>query len=129
MKDYQNPEVLRKLYWDERSSLNQIARKFSVTSGTIFYFMEKFGISRGKRKPLQLPKVNFTKDLLENLYWKQRLNMNEIAENFGVSSTLVLKYMKRFGVSRRPSNEEDNYTKSFVGTVIPKETFLKFTNR
>jgi len=157
LKEYQNPEVLRKLYWEEGLSLNKIAKKFSrnstlilhymkrfnikrnpphgrklnvdketlenlywrkklslgkiakifsVNAGTILYNMKKFNISRENRKPIQLPKINFTKEMLEDLYWKKRLNMNEIAKNFGLSSTLVLKYMKRFGVPRRPSNEE-----------------------
>lgn len=42
MKEYQNPEVLRKLYWEEGLSLNQIAKKIRCTQHTYTLPYEKF---------------------------------------------------------------------------------------
>lgn len=113
-------ETLENLYWKEKLSLGKIAKIFSVNPGTILYNMKRFGIPREKRKPIQLPKVSFAKEMLEDFYWKQRLNQNEIANKFGVSSTVVSKYMKRFGVPRRPNNEE----KIIIPKALLKQLYL-----
>lgn len=47
--------------------------------------------------------------------------MNEIATKFDVSPTLVLKYMKRFDVPRRPRNEE----KIIIPKALLEQLYLK----
>jgi len=49
MKEYQDPEVLRKLYWGESLSLNQIAKKLDVSLTTIFLHMKKHSIERRRQ--------------------------------------------------------------------------------
>lgn len=39
-------EALEKLYWKEKLSLSQIAKKLGVTGGAILYWMRKFNIKR-----------------------------------------------------------------------------------
>jgi len=106
MKTYQNPEILRKLYWEDRLSLSGIGRIFGVTGGTILYNMKLLSIPREKRQHVQEPKVKFTKNMLEELYWKQKLTLEGIAKKHGVSAQLIFKYMKIFDVSRRNSHKK-----------------------
>src|SRR3989344_863226 len=107
MKTYQNPEILRKLYWEDRLSLSGIGRIFGVTGGTILYNMKLLSIPREKRQHVQEPKVKFTKNMLEELYWKQKLTLEGIAKKHGVSAQLIFKYMKIFDVSGRTSHQKE----------------------
>ena len=49
MNDYNDKETLRKLYWDEKMTLKEIAEKAEVTDKTVHNWMKKHGIERRSR--------------------------------------------------------------------------------
>lgn len=98
MKEYQNPETLRKLYWEEGLSLNQIARKLGVNSTLILHHMKRHNIERNSPHG---KKLNVDKETLENLYWKERLSLNKIAKLFGVVGGTILYNMKSWYSQRK----------------------------
>jgi predicted DNA-binding protein YlxM (UPF0122 family) len=92
MKDYQNPEVLRKLYWEEGLSINQIAEKLKVSHSVIFCWMKRLGIPRRHRRP------DITKSLLEELYLKKKLSMYKIAYLLDTTYPTIWKKLKKFDI-------------------------------
>lgn len=98
MKEYQNPEVLRKLYWGEGLSLRQTASKFSVSNTDILKFMRFFNIPR---RSIGSRKFHASREDLRKLYWMEKLSLSQIAKKFGVCGTVVFDWMKKFNIPRR----------------------------
>lgn len=76
---------------------------------------DRFGVKRSiqikeKAREAKDNKI-FSKDLLEELYWRQEKPLSKIAEEFSVSIGLVLNAMKRFNVPRR------NYIEASSGSL------------
>ncbi len=46
---YKDPDVLEELYYGERLSTREIARRFGVSGNTIHYWMDKLGVDRRNR--------------------------------------------------------------------------------
>jgi hypothetical protein len=57
--------------------------------------------------------LKFTKEQLENLYWKQKLSLDAIGQKFNCRGGNILYWLKKFNISRRPPN--------FRQVNIPKE--------
>lgn len=47
-KKYQDKDILQRLYWDEKKSLDEIGREVGCSHKTVAYWMEKHGIERRK---------------------------------------------------------------------------------
>jgi len=83
---HQDPEVLRKLYFDERLTIEQIADRLDVTSVTISNWFRKHGIHgdthRGGRR--------------EKLYavGTEKLTVREIMARTGLSKSTVCYRLK-----------------------------------
>lgn len=50
-------------------------------------------------------KFNLSKEELNNLYWKNKLSLNEIAKELGCSRSIILDWMKKYNILRRTSSE------------------------
>jgi|YelNatPaOPRAMG01_1025707.scaffolds.fasta_scaffold08915_5 predicted DNA-binding protein YlxM (UPF0122 family) len=113
---YKNPNILRKLYLNERLSVRKIANKFNVDPQVIWYFLQKFNIPRRPPKHKRKESFKIPKDVLEDLYCKKRLSTNEIAKKIGVKThkTILIKLIK-YGIPRR--------SKSETSTKYPKKPF------
>ena len=92
--DFKNPEVLRRLYWDERLSLKKIAALAGTTTSHIHYYMTKFGISRREWSGVA-PKRELWE--IHQLYRKQRKTIRETAQALGIASSTVRKHLLRHG--------------------------------
>lgn len=68
-----------------------------------------------------MPKeITIQKDLLEELYIKEQLSIRKIAERLGHGEATVLRYMRIYGVDRRPQHQ-------WRGKKHSKETIDKIT--
>jgi DNA-binding transcriptional regulator YiaG len=121
MKDYQNPEVLKKLYWKERLSQREIARKFGVSQRTINHWMKKFNIPRR-----YFNRPDITKEVLEELYLKKKLSMPKIAKMLHTTYDTIWKKMRKYGIKVRTMSEAKmKYPKKpFSGDLTEKAYML-----
>lgn len=90
---YKVEEDLRRLYWKEGKSLQDISEMFDVSSTTIEYWMEKHGIDRragGAAAPEGDGNWHLTseeepdRDLLYRLYVKEELGSEAIARRLNL---------------------------------------------
>jgi len=96
---YVDPEVRNnviKLYVEENKSPSEIARLFGVHVDTIHRWLRRCSVPPKKRFK------NFSKDFLENLYFKEKLSYRQINEKLGI--TTAQYWLEKYGI-RRPRIE------------------------
>lgn len=105
--DYRESEVLTKLYYDEKMSLQEISDKYSVSYGTIKHHFEKNGIDR--RGLSKAHKIRYSKqdkpyrdkETVETLYKEEMMTTREIADYFDVSQICITKALKDYNIEPR----------------------------
>ena len=75
IEDYRDPEVLRRMYWDEGLTHTQMAMRLVVSQSTISKWMIKYGIPRRG----DFPRARTVR------IGNERLTCREIAERTGIS--------------------------------------------
>lgn len=88
------------LYHLNNWSHKKIAKYFGCSTGTIHNKLQEYGFqSRG---------IQWDKQELEELYWKQRLDLGRIGKLKGVSIQVVHRIMVKMGIPRRNTLEENS---------------------
>lgn len=118
---------LRNLYWKQKLSTAEIAKKYGCNHVTIVNRMKKYGIkSRGHlglTKPIRIPKKG-----LEYLYQTRNLSLDKIAKILHCSESGLQRKMKNFQIKPRPiSSRACKYKKrDFNGTSSEKAYMIGF---
>jgi len=100
---------LRRMYWDEKMSMVDIAKKFEVGFTTIRNNFDRFGIPRRSRSEFaklgsdrsDKIKLFASKEELFRAYVTENKSLRVVGREFGVSHVQVLKAMRRYGIPRR----------------------------
>lgn len=97
--------LLKRLYWDEWMSYEQIAERLGVDLTAVPYWFKKFGIKRRtvwetRRGPNWTPP---DVDTVAHLYQAELMGMQSIGDLFDVSKTYVSELLKKSGVQIRRS--------------------------
>lgn len=109
-------ELLRKLYWDENKTSEEIAKIFSVSKKTILNTMTDFGLPRRSQTESKLlyyqsdkVKAEFNKrwnkEELSHLYWEEKRNTYEITRMLSSSPCVINRVMEKLGIPRRSLSE------------------------
>lgn len=100
-----SPEVLHDLYVIQELPTSQIAEMYTVQAQTVCKWLHADGVSvrpspppRTKAKYAPPPEHE-----LRQMYETQRMTTVAIGEQLGVSGGLVLQWLKRYGITARPS--------------------------
>lgn len=90
-------------YVAERKSTVKISKMLGVSTSTVGSWLREYGIKIRNNSENQLPLgvTKLTKEELEKLYLEERKSAKQIAEEFGVSSNSVMKYLRRYYVPIR----------------------------
>lgn len=123
--NYKDAKTLETLYWKKGLSLRQIAKKFGVNDNVILYWMMKNKIPRRPCWSIT-EKCKISKEFLEELYLKKRLNTIQIAKMFDVSSTTINRKLIKYGIPIRSKSERmTKYPKKpFSGNLKEKAYML-----
>jgi transposase len=107
-KFYVSEEDLRSSY-EVLQSMEKVASKFGVSKKLILNYMNKFGIKRKSSKKDQRTK---------QIMWLagQKKKSTEIAEEVGVSVSLVNRYLKELGV--KPVRYHKGFTETDSGYIL-----------
>lgn len=109
MKEYQNPEVLKKLYWEEGLSTVKIAERFSTHNSVVRNWMIKNGIKRRKPKRSVPEKYKISKELLEELYLKKNLSIEKIAKRFNATYEAIRQKLIKHKIPIKPKRPYEKY--------------------
>lgn len=118
---------LKKLYFQDKLSMLQIANKLGCTPSAIVYKFKKFSLrSRGNiglAKPIKLSKKG-----VEFLYYQKRLSLKKIANIVHCSESGLERRFKNYNlISRGNKNRACKYNKTdFSGDLIEKAYLIGF---
>jgi len=112
-KPWENKQLLEELYWDEEMNLAEIGDELGCSGSTIRQKMNWFDIPRrsvaeAKKVADYSPKENepwHDGGRLHQLYWEEEMTVVEVGEELGCEASTVVKWMERFGISRREAHE------------------------
>lgn len=120
-------DQLTKLYLEKRLSTAAIAQVFGCNHVTILNYLNKYNIPRrsrlGNRKPVSIPK-----EILLDLYHKQKLTHKQIAKKLGHSRYGIQRWMKIYDISSKTYYETHKvYPKyDFSGNLVEKAYLIGF---
>lgn len=92
-------DQLHSFYVEQKLSSRQIAKLVGGHKGNVRYWLKKYGIPRRAGGKIRR---EIDKRRLRRLYLKEEMPIRLIAEEFGVSVSLVYNRLKRFGIIRKP---------------------------
>ena len=118
-------ELLKRLYWEEKKTINEVAAALGTTYIVIRKRMLKHGIPIRTRQEAHVIEAQrrgkpgcLTREFLLQEYIERRRSTVEIARELGISNSTVHKYMTRARIASRSRSERTRMGKS-------KEEFRK----
>ena len=102
---YRDPELLRRLYWDEEKTCSEVAEELDCSTVSVERWLRRNGIetrdgSRGGGSPKDAPWRD--EETLRELYVDQELPMREVGEKLGCAISTVRSNLEKHGIERRP---------------------------
>jgi hypothetical protein len=106
-------DFLNEEHFIKNKSLKQIARENYISEGSIYYIVEKLGFKSrnvkdsniliaNKKKALDEQKYSFlTKELLEDLYFNEKLTMEQIGKKLNVFESRIFNCFVKYGIKAR----------------------------
>jgi len=117
-REYQDKEKLAQLYHENGLSGVEIAERYSVSTTTIYHWLDKHDIKTdGRRKDAEIDTSYREQEVLEKLYVEKRLSSYEIADMYGVDQPAVWNMLKKHDIPTRKSKRDihGNFTLSTGG--------------
>ncbi|QLK25421.1 HNH endonuclease [Natrinema zhouii] len=106
---YQRASWLRKQYYERGQSLTEIAEMCDTDAGTVANWMERHGLERRTISEAQsngdVSKLH-DREWLETQYCNQERTTTEIADELGITSWTVSKWLERHSIEARNSAGE-----------------------
>lgn len=105
---WHDKNTLNQLYHEEKLSQSEIADRLGCTQPTINRWMRKLDVDKrdlaeaqGLRELEERPWHDPEK--LRQLYYTEKMSLVEVADELGTSQQIILSWMDRFGIDRRPA--------------------------
>lgn len=103
-EDYKSESWLREKYWDEGKLQSEIADELDVDISTVSRWMKKHNIEKRSKSEGDIRKLRDGERLRREYKNKQKSQV-EIAEELGVDSSTVDRWMKKHGIETRSYSE------------------------
>ena len=101
-------EKLKDLYFNQKWSMDQIAKHFGCTHGTIVYRFRKYGLKSRGHLGLRQP-VMVDKNQLERLYHGQNLSLEQIAKRLHCSKGAIERKIQKFNIRLRGNDHRKHW--------------------
>jgi len=124
-KKYHDKDWLKGEYIDNQRATTDIAEECGVSSVTISDWLDRHGIDARSQREAQEPDKPYTRrKWLAKQYKENENTMQEIAEKCEVTSAVILKWLRRFGIETRESYD---HAKSATVGITTDGVFGSFT--
>jgi len=143
-------KLLQDLYIVQKLTTREIADKLNIHYATVHAHMKKCGIKGRTRKECidvatkrgrkivggkgeachsygvsKLDEISFTKDDLEFWYIKEEWSSKQIAEKYDVSPTMILNYLRKYGIRVRTVKEVGFQRQFKVSKKVLHELYIE----
>ena len=120
-------QTLKRLYYQDKLSTEQIGKLYKCSHVTILYKMGVFGFKRRSRLGLR-KQILISKEKLKELYLNRKSSVAQIARKIKSSRWPIQKLMKKYGITPRSLSEAQmKYPKrDFSGDLIEKAYLIGF---
>ena len=98
-----NKKELQELYLNQEKSSDELAEQFNTTGTTIRRWLKEYKIKTRAKPPDDFVKPSKRK--LKSLYVEHKKSASEIAEEFDVADTTVIKWLKKYEIPLRTASE------------------------
>lgn len=98
-------EELERLYCIENWGIEKISEHFHCVGATVFRNMIIYGIPRRPPSIAKHATQPLSKELLEELYWKEGLTITQIAKKLGYHFVTIHEHMVEYGINYRTKSE------------------------
>lgn len=102
-------DQLERLYNDQRLSSPQIAKIVGASVAGIGGLLRKYSLSRNRSEACQIAqgkrRLDLPKELLEQLYWIERLSIPQIAKRLGVNDRTIWMRFQLYQIPVRTPSE------------------------
>lgn len=95
------PDKLADLYYQQKKSLEDIAKEYNCSRQTVKWLMEKYNLKRRNRSEGGLISEKLTEDKLMDLYFHQNKSLQDIAKEYNCTRPMVKLLMEKYGLQRR----------------------------
>ena len=99
VEDYRDPEVLRRMYWDEGLTPTEIGERLFVNEVTVRNWMVKLNIPRHVAGPRFRGRINYRDRATMESLIKQGFSNRQIAYKAGVHVGTIEKWKGRLGLA------------------------------
>lgn len=99
VEDYRNPEVLRRMYWDEGLTPTEIGERLFVSEATVRNWMVKLNIPRHVAGPRFRGRINYRDRATMESLIKQGFSNRQTANKAGVHVGTIEKWKGRLGLA------------------------------
>lgn len=100
-KPHHNEGWLREMYHEKGLTMEEVGSRAGVSSGTILYCMDKFGIERRGPAGSRDDACYKDEDWLRDHYVNKDLTAEETSEKAGCSMSTILNWLKKFEMGTR----------------------------
>lgn len=97
----ENKEQIIELYLSGLGS-DTISKQFDIHANTVLKILKQNGIDR---RPIARKKIQISDEIKIVEMYQQGMSAPEIAEQFNVAHTLILRYLEKSGINRRSAEE------------------------
>ncbi len=95
---------LVKLYWKEKNTITEIAKKLDMTRDQVYTMMKKYKVPFRKRE--------FTREQIEGMYYNYTLD--EMCKKLNVSKTTIYKHLKKYEIEMLGSGRRKRKSKEVM---------------
>lgn len=99
VEDYRDPEVLRRMYWDEGLTPEEIGERLFVSEVTVRNWMVKLNIPRTVAGPRFRARINYRDKATMQELIRQGFSNRQIAKKAGVHVGTIEKWKRRLGLA------------------------------
>lgn len=99
---------LGRLYFEKKWSMDQIAKHFGCTHGTVVYRFQKYGLKSRGHLGLRQP-VMVSNNQLKQLYHGQNLSLEQIAKRLNCSKGAIERKVRKYNIKLRGSDHRKHW--------------------
>ena len=127
-----DPEMIRKLYWEQGLTMPQIAMRYHTHTNNVYRLMQKYNIPSRKQGDRGGEKDELDPEMIRKLYWDDKLSARQIAKKLGKSDYAIYIVMYRSEIPRRTASEvaklkyKKGETKSMATQVNREDNLIEY---